>query len=87
MTTVHLHGEVDMATLAAFEVTLERGMGTDRDLVLDLSGLTFIDAAGLRLLARADQRMRETGRRLRLQRTNSNVLRLFRLVGIDHLAE
>lgn len=70
-----------MATMAAFEQTLERGIDTDRDLVVDLSELTFIDAAGLRALADARARVR----RLALARPNPHLTRLLRLVGLGDL--
>jgi anti-anti-sigma factor len=86
MTTLHPRGEVDMATVAAFERALERGLDTDHDLVVDLSELTFIDVAGLRVLAVAADRVGRTGRRLHLARPNRNLDRLLRLAGLgDHI--
>jgi anti-sigma B factor antagonist len=85
MTTLHPRGEVDLATMAAFEQTLERGIDTDRDLVVDLSELTFIDAAGLRALAAAADRLRRGGRRLRLVRPTHSLDRLLHLVGLGDL--
>jgi anti-anti-sigma factor len=82
MTTLHPRGEVDLATMAAFEQTLERGIGTGRDLVVDLSELTFIDAAGLRALAQAADRVN----RLSLVCPNPHLSRLLRLVGLgEHI--
>jgi anti-anti-sigma factor len=82
MTTVHPRGEVDMATMAAFQQTLDRGIDTGRDLVVDLSELTFIDAAGLRALARAAGRVD----RFSLVRPNQHLARLLRLAGLgDHI--
>lgn len=72
-----------MATMAAFERTLERGIDSDRDVVVDLSDLTFIDAAGLRALARTADRVRRDGRRLHLARPDPNLRRLLRLAGLD----
>jgi anti-anti-sigma factor len=86
MTTLHPRGEVDMATVAEFERALERGIDSDRDLVVDLSDLTFIDVAGLRALAVAAHRITGTGRRLHLTRPSHNVGRLLRLAGLgDHI--
>lgn len=71
-----------MATMAAFEQTLERGIDTGRDLVVDLSELTFIDAAGLRALAQAADRVGK----LSLARPNRHLARLLHLVGLgDHI--
>jgi anti-sigma B factor antagonist len=82
MTTLHPRGEVDLATMAAFEQTLERGIGTDCDLVVDLSELTFIDAAGLRALSEAAARVS----RLSLVGPSRHLARLLHLVGLgDHI--
>jgi anti-anti-sigma factor len=81
VTTLHPRGEVDMATGAAFRRALEHAIGTDRDLVVDLSELTFIDAAGLRALARAAGR----ADRLTLVRPNPHLARLLRLAGLGDL--
>lgn len=75
-----------MATVAAFERALERGLGTERDLVVDLSELTFIDVAGLRVLALAAERIGQQGRRLHLTRADPNLSRLLHLAGLgDHI--
>jgi len=75
-----------VTTLAVLEQDLERAMDTGGDLVLDVSQLTFIDAAGLRTLARAADRMQRDGRRLRLDRPTRQLLRLLRVLDLEHLA-
>jgi anti-anti-sigma factor len=85
MTTLHPRGEVDLVTVAAFEQALEGGIGTERDLVVDLSELTFIDAAGLRVLATAATRIGRDGRRLRRVGPTRNLGRLLHLVGLGDL--
>jgi anti-anti-sigma factor len=86
MTTVRLRGEVDMATAAALEWALERTIDRGGDLVVDVGELTFIDAAGLRALARVDERLREHDRRLRLERASPQLRRLLGVLGLSHLA-
>ncbi|MBU2663982.1 STAS domain-containing protein [Actinoplanes bogorensis] len=77
MTTLRVRGEVDLTTREAFENLLRTD---DRDLTIDLHDLRFIDAAGLRALARASHR-----HELRLLRPSSHLRRLLTLVGLDHL--
>ena len=86
MTTVRLRGEVDMATASALEWALVRTIDSGADLVVDVGELTFIDAAGLHALARVDERMREHGRRLRLERASPQLLRLLQVMGLAELA-
>jgi anti-anti-sigma factor len=75
-----------MTTMAALEQDLERAMDSGGDLVIDVRQLTFIDAAGLRTLARAADRMQRDGRSLRLARPTRQLLRLLRVLDLAHLA-
>jgi anti-anti-sigma factor len=62
-----LSGELDLATRDLVEDALgEIGETAPRRLVLDLSGLTFIDASGLHLLLSLTQRCRRAGPALEL---------------------
>jgi anti-anti-sigma factor len=83
---MRLRGPVDITTLAILEQDLERAMDAGGDLLLDVSQLTFIDAAGLRTLARAADRMQRDGRRFRLDQPTRQLLRLLHVLGLEHLA-
>jgi anti-sigma B factor antagonist len=83
--TIRLVGELDISTADALEQLLsELGApgGPDRILV-DLSGLRFMDSTGLRLLVTADLRLREDGRELRLVPGPEPVHRVFRLALLE----
>ena len=81
---VSLRGELDLSTVEKVEDELrrieERG---DKLLVLDLSGLTFLDSTGLRLMVTADQRARKAGRRLALVKGPETVHRVFTITKLD----
>ena len=81
---VSLRGELDLSTVEKVEEELrrieERG---DKLLVLDLSGLTFLDSTGLRLMVTADQRARKSGRRLALVKGPETVHRVFTITKLD----
>lgn len=52
--TVAVHGEIDLGTVEAFSATLGEVVGRNpRRLVIDLTGVTFIDPSGLQAFARA----------------------------------
>ena len=62
---------------------LERAEASDaRQIVLDLSGLTFIDSSGVRMIVCANLRSRQDGDRLRLIRGGARVQRVFELTGV-----
>jgi anti-sigma B factor antagonist len=89
-------GELDLSGAAVLEAELER-LDDDPELgtvVLDLSGLEFMDSSGLRLIVLADMRARDAGRRFALVRGPDTVHRVFeitrmseRLDFVDNLEE
>jgi anti-anti-sigma factor len=83
---VRLRGEVDLVTRDVLAAALDAAVGTmvsADDLVLDLSGLGFIDLAGARMLLRATADFRAAGGRLVLTRIQRPVARALRLLDID----
>jgi anti-anti-sigma factor len=78
---VALSGELDVAGSALLEHELER-LRSDHDpraIVLDLSGLDFMDSTGLRLVVLADSRARDDARRFALVRGKPDVQRVFEI--------
>jgi anti-anti-sigma factor len=60
-----VQGELDLAAKPAAEEALRRAQHPPPDvMVLDLSGVSFIDSAGLHVIIDANIRQREAGRRL-----------------------
>ena len=80
---IALRGELDLATAADLESELRRVEASDAaTIVLDLSGLTFIDSNGARLVLQADARSRANCGRLRLRRGSRAVQRVFEISGV-----
>jgi anti-sigma B factor antagonist len=82
---VALTGELDVAGSALLEHEIDR-ISADHDpraLVLDLSGLDFMDSTGLRLVVLADSRAREQGRQFALVRGRDDVHRVFQITRMD----
>jgi anti-anti-sigma factor len=78
---VSLTGELDVAGSALLDAELER-ITVDHappTIVLDLSGLDFMDSTGLRLVVLGDARAKELGRRLVIVRGNDSVHRVFEI--------
>jgi anti-anti-sigma factor len=82
--SVELIGELDLAGVEQVELVLRRAEHARMPVLLvDLSGLRFIDLPGLRLLLAADERVRRTGRRLVLLRPPPEAFSVFALTGAD----
>lgn len=79
-TVVAVAGEVDMATAPELEeYLLAQG---DRDVTVDLSGVGFIDSAGLGALVHAAKAIRTAGHRFRTTGEQDNVATVMDLVGL-----
>jgi anti-anti-sigma factor len=74
-------GDIDLATAGDLLVRLTAVIGSARrDIGLDLSGVTFIDCAGLRTLAAVNDLVRANGATTVLTATSPAVTRLLELV-------
>jgi len=83
---VALSGELDRATADGVDIELEHAEAGDAaSIVLDLSGLTFMDSTGVRLLIQAHARSRAESGRLTLRRGPAAVQRVMELTGVDVL--
>jgi anti-anti-sigma factor len=81
---IHVHGDLDLASTEALSSVLVRANGPVCR--LDLSGCSFVDVFGLRLLAQVAQQRRTEGSELVLVRPPRPLRRVMTLVdwpGID----
>ena len=77
-----LQGEVDISTVDALEEQIEQCLKHGSRLILDLSGVSFIDSTGLRLVIGTRQRLSEDGE-LVLVAQDGPVTRLLEITGLD----
>ena len=81
-----LSGEIDAHAVISLATYLDPLPGTSGDVVIDLSGVMFVDSSGLRVLVEAHQRAEAEGRRLVLSGSTRPVLRLLEITGLmDYL--
>ena len=79
-----LTGELDLSTVQKVEDELRRVEGEGAEtVVLDLSSLSFLDSTGLRTIVTADQRARQSGRRLAIVKGPETVHRVFTITRLD----
>jgi anti-sigma B factor antagonist len=83
---VRPRGALDLAAAEPLASELKRVEATDASaIVVDLSGIEFMDCSGIRVLVEADRRSRRDGERLRLVRGVGQVDRVIRLTGVDEI--
>jgi anti-sigma B factor antagonist len=77
-------GELDIATAdKAYAYISEVIDSWQVPVTVDLSGLSFCDASGLGVLARAARHARQAGRQLRLTSARPSLLNIMRMTGLD----
>ena len=82
--TVRLLGDLDFASAGAARHALEQLDAGLQQIVLDLSHITFCDAAGVRFLLTAQAQARTAGRNLVVRYPSRSVRRVLTLTGNLH---
>ena len=83
-----VRGELDIASSAALRDAVLKLMQDEvPDLVVDASGLTFVDSSGLAVLLMASRRWEEAGKRLVLRDPSPTLVRIVDLTGVRRAFE
>ena len=81
-------GEIDMATAPRFRQRLLGVISAGvQNVVIDLSGVDFIDSTGLGVLMGAAKRVRSTGGDIRLVMSGSRLAELIELTRLDRVLD
>lgn len=83
--TVTLAGDVDLAIYSRFQSEADAWVGKQMDLVLDCSGVTFMDSMGLRVLVSLRQQVTDAGRDFAVANPSTPVTRVLELAGLISL--
>ncbi|MFI1517818.1 STAS domain-containing protein [Kitasatospora cineracea] len=79
-------GELDQHTAPQLTRAVEATpFGPDNPVVIDLSGLTYCDSTGITVLVVTHNRALSTGTPFVLAAPNSDLMRVFHIVGLDQL--
>lgn len=82
--TLAVTGEVDVYTSPVLKSYIVSALDDGcSDLVVDLEGVEFIDSSGLGVLVSGLRRVKEHGGSMRLVCTRENILKIFRITGLD----
>lgn len=83
---VVISGEVDIYTAQQFKEKLYQIVDNSaKDIVIDCSGLDYIDSTGLGIFVGALKKARLTDRNISLENIRDNIRKLFNITGLDKL--
>jgi anti-anti-sigma factor len=78
-------GDEDRITMSLRRTALSRALAAERDLLVDLSGLSFADTSLMLDLAMVSRRLRQAGRKMTLRGAQPQIQRLVEIVGLHRL--
>jgi anti-sigma B factor antagonist len=79
--TLRLSGEFDMSSVETFRLAVETSADPEREIVLDLTELTFLDSSGIRAILTMAQEIGANG--VVMRNPQPNVRRVIELIGIE----
>lgn len=83
---VYVSGEVDIYTAQQFKEKLYSIVdNSGSDLVIDCSGLNYIDSTGLGIFVGVLKKTKLAGRNIHLENIRDNIKKLFVITGLDKL--
>ncbi|MCU0502587.1 MAG: STAS domain-containing protein [Anaerolineae bacterium] len=83
-TTLAIHGELTRLAEKPLDAAVAEAVaGGAQGIILDFSGLTYMNNKGAGLLVRLEARLRGQGRRLVVTGLNDHYRRVFRTTGLD----
>lgn len=84
---VGVFGELDCATAAILEQRMEDLLEAQGNLtvVIDLSGMTFVDSSGLSVLVTAFRHLRDRGGELLLRHPSASTRKVFEITGLSRV--
>jgi anti-anti-sigma factor len=79
---IALHGEIDMAVVGDVERAVSESAPAARDVMLDLSDVSFFDASAIRMILNMRDRVERRGGSFRVQRPSPIVVRVLDACGL-----
>jgi anti-sigma B factor antagonist len=84
-TVIYVQGEIDMITAGRLRDAIEPHMGPEQTIVLDLSGVEFMDSSCIAVLVQARGMLTTDGGSLILRNPSPAAHRLLMITGIEFI--
>ena len=84
-TIIYVQGEIDIATAGRLRDAIEPHMGPKQTIIMDLSGVEFMDSSCIRVLVQARGSLTKDGGSLVLRNPSQVAHRLLTLTGVEFI--
>lgn len=83
-TVIEVGGEVDVYTAPKLDAEITSIVGSGKShIIVDLSGVEFLDSTGLGVLVKGLKHAKEAGGSLAVVATSDRIIKVFRITGLD----
>ena len=86
ITVLTVTGEIDADSMVALQAPLSE-LSLESHIVLDMSGVRFMDSSGLKVILEQRIRMTEPGGSIHIRHSSSAVQRVLEVSGLTHLLQ
>lgn len=80
---IRVEGEVDLSNASLLEEKITEADRGEKNVLLDLEGLEFIDSTGLTVIVRLGKRIKERGGELSIAIVKPSIRKLFAITALD----
>lgn len=86
--TIYLEGEIDHHSARSMREEIDKAIDFNMPslLILDFTGITFMDSSGIGLVMGRFKNLQKSGAKLHLVNLSDNIYKIMKLAGIERLA-
>lgn len=80
---IHMRGEIDLNNINKIEKVLEEGIKEDKNIIVDMKDVRFIDSTGIGLLVKTYKTLKQKGNRIEIRNATGNVRKVFKITCLE----
>lgn len=78
-----IDGEIDLNTVQDLEVALQESVDSEKDVVIDMSDVKFIDSTGIGLLVSTHKKLSKNEKTITIKNARENVRKVFKITCLE----
>lgn len=80
---VYIKGEIDLNNINQIENILDEGIKKDKNIIIDMKDVRFIDSTGIGLLVKTYKTLKSEGKTIEIRNAVGNVRKVFKITCLE----
>ncbi len=80
---VYIKGEIDLNNINQIESILDEGIKKDKNIIIDMKDVRFIDSTGIGLLVKTYKTLKSEGKTIEIRNAVGNVRKVFKITCLE----